>query len=124
MSMKNSAEEAVKNYEGRKKEFFDELKELVRIPSVSFDGYEGYDKSRVLACGEKTAELMRKHGLKNVQIIPFENAHPYIFGELIHDPKLPTLLLYAHYDVQPPGKRATPISRRSHPRGGSTRAIR
>src|SRR6185503_4596918 len=40
----------------------------------------------------------------NVKVIPFKKAHPYVYGEWLKAPGKPTLLLYAHHDVQPPGR--------------------
>jgi acetylornithine deacetylase/succinyl-diaminopimelate desuccinylase-like protein len=66
--------------------------------------FEGFDKAFVVRSAEKTAELMKKHGLKNIQVMPFKGAHPYVYGEWLEAPGKPTLLLYAHHDVQPPGQ--------------------
>lgn len=80
-----------------KQRFMDELFELIRIPSISADS--AY-KSDV----QKTAEFLREKliaaGADNVEICPTQG-HPILYGEKIIDPKLPTILVYGHYDVQP-----------------------
>ena len=53
---------------------------------------------------EATVELLRSHGLENVRIAGVEGSQPFVIGEWMHaGPDLPTVLLYAHHDVQPPG---------------------
>src|SRR3954465_7783441 len=47
---------------------------------------------------------MRKKGLTNVQLLEMPGAHPYAYGEWTQAPGRPTLLLYAHHDVQPAGE--------------------
>ena len=80
--------------------YLEELKKLVRIPSVSF---EGFDKQHVRRSGEATCDLLRRIHLDNVQLLEMPNAHPYAYGEWLKAPGRPTLLLYAHHDVQPAG---------------------
>lgn len=86
----------------------DELKRLVRIPGVSFDGF---DAVNLRDSASATAEHMTLCGLKNVEIIQFGDVHPYVFAEWMEHPDLPTVLLYAHHDVQPPGREAGWLSR-------------
>src|SRR4029077_13655555 len=78
-----------------------ELEDLVRIPSISADPDRRGD---VQASAEATADLLRAHGLESVRLAAVEGSHPYVIGEWMHaDHHAPTVLLYAHHDVQPPG---------------------
>jgi acetylornithine deacetylase/succinyl-diaminopimelate desuccinylase-like protein len=78
-----------------------ELESLVRIPSISADPDRTAD---VRASAEATAELLEAHGLESVRLSGVDGSHPYVIGEWMHaDAGAPTVLLYAHHDVQPPG---------------------
>ena len=77
-----------------------DLEQLVRIPSISSSREH---VSEVATSAEATAELLRRHGLSSVHLATTNASHPYVIGECISDPALPTVLLYAHHDVQPPG---------------------
>jgi acetylornithine deacetylase/succinyl-diaminopimelate desuccinylase-like protein len=96
-----SVESALAHYEKNQAIYLDELKRLVRIPSVSFPGFPEVEVGR---SADAVAELLRRRGFTGVEVLRVEGAHPYVFGERIEDPALPTLLLYAHHDVQPAGE--------------------
>jgi len=76
------------------------LKQLVRIPSVSA---EGFPAAEVRRSAEATAALLRDTGLENVRLIE-SSGHPYVYGDWLHADGAPTLLVYGHHDVQPPGR--------------------
>ena len=94
---------ALAHHEKNQATYLEELKTLVRIPSVSF---EGFDPAQVRRSAEATCDLLRRYGLSNVQLLEMPNAHPYAYGEWLRAPGRPTLLLYAHHDVQPAGELA------------------
>lgn len=81
--------------------FVSDLKNLVRIPSCSFPGFDHRHLEESSAAVEA---LMKARGLENVEILRLPGAHPYVYGDWLHAPEAPTLLLYAHHDVQPPGR--------------------
>ncbi|RCG31020.1 M20/M25/M40 family metallo-hydrolase [Sphaerisporangium album] len=78
----------------------EELSRLVAIPSVAFPGHP---EEPVLAAAAATEELLRGAGLPHVRQIPVEGSFPAVFAEAPAPPGAPTVLLYAHYDVQPAG---------------------
>jgi cysteinylglycine-S-conjugate dipeptidase len=78
-----------------------DLEALVRIRSISADP-DRYGDVRDSA--DATVELLRAHGLENVRTSGVEGSQPFVIGEWMHaGPDVPTVLLYAHHDVQPPG---------------------
>ncbi|MEE8110073.1 MAG: dipeptidase [bacterium] len=75
----------------------EDLKTFLRIPSVSTDPQFTQDIGR---CAEHVAERLRNSGF-TADIYPTDR-HPVVFAERIEDNGLPTVLIYGHYDVQPP----------------------
>lgn len=94
------SEKAIKYFQDNYEGFLEELKALVRIPSVSA---QGFDRQCVADSAEAVAHLMKEAGLQNVEILEANGSHPYVYGEWLGKPDAPTVLLYAHHDVQPTG---------------------
>ncbi len=89
----------IKNYISQHKDrFINELIELLKIPSISADSNYSND---VIKTSEVIKEALLKAGCDHVEICETPG-YPIIYGEKIVDPKLPTVLVYGHYDVQPP----------------------
>jgi acetylornithine deacetylase/succinyl-diaminopimelate desuccinylase-like protein len=76
-----------------------DLENLIRIPSVAFPGF---DHSHVQRSAEAVAELLRGCGLET-RIVREGGGHPAVIGRKPAPPGAPTVLLYAHHDVQPAG---------------------
>lgn len=83
--------------EQNKKRFLDELIDWLRIPSVSADPKYKGDVQRA---AEYLRDRLKEAGLEKIEIMPTPG-HPVVYAEKIIDPKLPTILTYGHYDVQP-----------------------
>ena len=84
--------------EKNKQRFLDELIELLKIPSISADS--AYKKD-VLKTAEAVKKQLEKAGCDSVEICETPG-YPIVYGEKLIDKKLPTILVYGHYDVQPP----------------------
>lgn len=78
--------------------FLDELIDLLKIPSISADPSYNDDVRRT---AEEVKKALKKAGADKVEICETPG-HPIVFAEKIIDPTLPTVLVYGHYDVQPP----------------------
>jgi len=84
--------------DAHRNDFEELLKALIRIPSVSAQPDHDADT-------RKAAEFVRddliKMGVK-AELVEFAKGHPIVYGERLDAPGKPTLLIYGHYDVQPP----------------------
>src|SRR5262249_30110703 len=78
--------------------FLNELKDLLRIPSVSTLSEH---KDDVRHAADFVASELRRIGMQNVETIATKG-HPLVYADWRHAPGKPTVLMYAHYDVQPP----------------------
>src|ERR1700741_926236 len=88
-----------KDYQQQNKDrFLEELLELLRIPSVSA---RSEHKEDMVRCAEKVKQRLREAGAERVEI--YQTAgHPLVYGEKKVSESAPTVLVYGHYDVQPP----------------------
>jgi acetylornithine deacetylase/succinyl-diaminopimelate desuccinylase-like protein len=81
----------------RKTQSLAELVELLEIPSISaLPDHE----SDVQRAAEWCADRLRSAGLENVRVMP-TGGHPVVYGDWLHAPNKPTVLVYGHFDVQP-----------------------
>ena len=88
-----------KDYQQKHKDrFLNELLDLLRIPSVSA---RSEHKKDMIACAETVKQRLTEAGADKAEIF-FTDGHPIVYGEKIKDPGAPTVLVYGHYDVQPP----------------------
>jgi len=79
------------------KRFLEELKDLLRIPSVSTAEEH---KPDILKAADMVASDLKRIGFEHVEIIP-TTGHPLVYADWLHATGKPTALCYAHYDVQP-----------------------
>ena len=88
-----------KDYQEKNKDrFLEELLELLRIPSISA---KTENKQDLVKCAEAVKQRLLDAGADKVELYPTDG-HPVVVGEKIIDPAKPTVLVYGHYDVQPP----------------------
>jgi len=78
--------------------FLEELKALLRIPSISTLPEHAADCRRA---AETLAAELKRIGMQNVRLIETEG-HPLVYADWLHATGKPTVLVYGHYDVQPP----------------------
>lgn len=89
---------SIKNYiETNKERLINELIEILKIPSISADSAYKQD---ILKTADVVKLALEKAGCDLVEICETPG-NPIVYGEKIIDPKLPTILVYGHYDVQP-----------------------
>ncbi|GIV76744.1 dipeptidase [Litorilinea aerophila] len=87
--------------------FIEELLEFLRIPSISSLPEHADD---VQEAAEWVAERMLQAGIEGVRILPTEG-HPVVYGDWLHAPGKPTILIYGHFDTQP----VDPLELWTHP---------
>ena len=84
--------------EKNKNRFLKELFSLIRIPSISADSAYA---SHMQTAAQAVANALKTAGCAHTELCPTAG-YPIVYGEKIIDPTLPTVLVYGHYDVQPP----------------------
>ena len=91
--------EAVQQFiQANRERFLSELLDFLRIPSISADTQY---KSDVLKAATWLSNELTQIGMEGVEIVPTQG-HPIIYGEKMVSTSAPTILIYGHYDVQPP----------------------
>ena len=91
-------ENSWKEYQEKNKDrFLEEMMELLKIPSVSAKKEHKEDMTK---CAEAVKKSLLESGADKAEVMATEG-FPVVFAEKIIDPKLPTVLVYGHYDVQP-----------------------
>jgi len=91
--------EALQYAQENQERFLTEMKEVLTIPSISTDPDHKPDMEHA---AQWMAAQLRSIGMENVQVLPTEG-HPVVYGEWLHAaPKAQTVMIYGHYDVQPP----------------------
>jgi acetylornithine deacetylase/succinyl-diaminopimelate desuccinylase-like protein len=93
--MSQATDNYVRQNESR---FLEELKEFLRIPSVSTLPEHAKDTHRA---AEFVVAKLRDAGLENIELIETER-HPLVYADWLRAPGKPTVLCYGHFDVQPP----------------------
>ncbi len=83
--------------EQRRADALAELLDFLRIPSISALPEHAAD---VAAAAAWTAARMQQAGIEHVQVMP-TGGHPVVYGDWLHAPGRPTLLIYGHFDTQP-----------------------
>ena len=84
--------------EQNRERFFEELFSILRIPSISA---KQENKPEMVRCAERLKELLLEAGADMAQVMP-TSGNPVVYGQKIVDPTFKTVLVYGHYDVQPP----------------------
>jgi cysteinylglycine-S-conjugate dipeptidase len=75
-----------------------DLERLVAIPSCAFPGFPS---EPVMQMAQATLELVRRSGIADASLVDVPGGYPAVYGHIPAPPGAPTVLLYAHYDVQP-----------------------
>jgi acetylornithine deacetylase/succinyl-diaminopimelate desuccinylase-like protein len=90
-------EDLVKYIETNREKYIGELKDYLRIPSIST---LAANKSNMKECAQFVSKKLKDAGMNKVKIIPTKG-HPLVYGEWLKAKGKPTVLIYGHYDVQP-----------------------
>ena len=90
-------EEVIKYISDNRETFINELKDFLRIPSIST---LAENKKEINDCASFVMEKLKQAGMSRVDIFQSEG-HPIVYGEWLGAPGKPTILVYGHYDVQP-----------------------
>lgn len=82
----------------------DTVASLVALASIGGISAEPPPNAKLAESAAYVADWMKRIGLDGVEVLEIEGVHPYVYGEWLHAKGAPTVLLYAHHDVQPIGR--------------------
>ena len=105
---------AQEHLDEHQQQYLDELLDFLRIPSVSALPQHAEDVRRA---GQWVADRLTRAGVENVRILE-TGGHPVVYGDFLHAPGKPTVMIYGHFDVQP----VDPVALWTTPRALSPRA--
>ncbi|MEO1369770.1 MAG: peptidase M20, partial [Acidobacteriota bacterium] len=92
----STSQDVLARIDREREDYLEELKDYLRIPSISTD--PAYDAD-VRRCADFVLDKMRAAGL-DARLIETEGK-PLVYGEWLGAEGKPTILFYGHYDVQP-----------------------
>jgi acetylornithine deacetylase/succinyl-diaminopimelate desuccinylase-like protein len=101
MATSGMVREALGDLDARLEHWKGLLVDLCGIPSMSA---AGFPPDEVRRSAHAVAQTLRDAGVENVEVLEIPGVHPYVYGDWLHRPGAPTVLLYGHHDVQPPGR--------------------
>jgi acetylornithine deacetylase/succinyl-diaminopimelate desuccinylase-like protein len=84
--------------EGIMADVTEDLAALVRIPSCAFPGFPS---EPVIQTAEAVVDLLERYGVSGARLLDVPGGYPAVYAEIAAPPGAPTILLYAHYDIQP-----------------------
>jgi acetylornithine deacetylase/succinyl-diaminopimelate desuccinylase-like protein len=93
-----NTEQLRSNVHGMMADVVADLEKLVRIPSCAFPGFPS---EPVHQMADATVELLQRYGLTGARKVEVAGGYPAVYGELAGPAGSPTVMMYAHYDVQP-----------------------
>ncbi|MEU7141369.1 hypothetical protein ABZ942_18080 [Nocardia sp. NPDC046473] len=85
------------------------LKESISIPSIAFPGYP---VENVRRAHDRVADELRRFGVDDIRVLRLPDTAPVVYGRIPAPPGAPTVLVYGHYDVQPPGAESFAVGAR------------
>ena len=84
--------------EGIMADVTEDLAALVRVPSCAFPGFPS---EPVMQTAEAVVDLLERYGIPGARLLDVPGGYPAVYAEIAAPPGAPTILLYAHYDIQP-----------------------
>src|SRR5262245_64919374 len=100
-TMDGIVREALGELDARLDRWKQTLVDLCRIPSISASGFPPEEVRR---SAQAVGQTLRDAGVEHVEVLEIPGVHPYVYGDWLHRPGAPTVMLYGHHDVVPPGR--------------------